>query len=296
MLFGGRMDFQEFGNKLRRINKTLIHFEDVFYPSGKGNKRGILGKYTVLRPSYSKAYEYIKEIMEIREKPTEFDKDLEEFHKTLPNYSTRKKYTPKPRPFLVTICDSKFYDEIFFVTLEECGRDNFVAIFNKTIKEYIENKITLDKINKIERHKFDKYKQQIIKLDTWFNEFDFIPDNIKAFIDDNEKTDPLKSMPKQKEDTSRIKESKDTNDGMRNKFGYLYYVWNQLTKQKRVEILADMARKDTKIKPTDWRDKFRAEFPEGYSVELGRYTTKFEKQYRNQAFIINGLNFYQGRA
>lgn len=284
MLFGGQMDFREFGDILRKIDKTLIHFKDVFYPSGKGNKRGILGKYTVLRPSYSKAYEYIKEIMEIREKPTEFDKDLEEFHKTL------------PRPFLVTICGNKFNEEIFFVTLEECGRDNFVAIFNKTIKEYIENKLQYTKNHDVDYFQNEKYKQQIIKLDTWFNEFDFIPDNIKSFIDDNEKTDPLKSMPKQKEDTSRIKESKDTDDGNQDKYGYYYKDWINLTKQHRVEILADMARKDTEKKPTDWREKFRAEFPEGYSVELGRYTTKFEKQYRNQAFIINGLNFYQGRA
>lgn len=296
MLFGGRMDFQEFGNKLRRINKTLIHFEDVFYPSGDVNKRGIFGKDTVLAPYYSNASEYNQEIIKMREKPTELEKELEESNKTLPNYSQRRTYTPKPLPFPVTICGSKFNEEIFFDTLGHYGRDNFVAIFNKTIKEYIENKITLDKINKIELHKIDKYKQQIIKLDTWFNEFDFIPDNIKSFIDDNEKTDPLKSMPKQKEDTSRIKESKDTDDGNQDKYGYYYKDWINLTKQHRVEILADMARKDTKIKPTDWRDKFRAEFPEGYSVELGRYTTKFEKQYRNQAFIINGLNFYQGRA
>lgn len=295
MLFGGRMNFQEFGNKLRRINKTLIHFEDVFYPSGNGNKRGILGKGTVLAPYYSKPSKYNQEIMEIREKSTELANKLEEF-KTLPNYPQRRTYTQNSLLFLVTICGIKFNEEIFFDTLGHYGRDNFVAIFNKTIKEYIENKLQYTKNHDVDYFQNEKYKRQIREINTWFNEFDFVPDKIESFIDDNEKTDPLKSMPKQKEDTSRIKESKDTNDGMRNKYGYPYKDWINLTKQHRVEILADMARKDTKIKPTDWRNKFRAEFPEGYSVELGRYTTKFEKQYRNQAFIINGLNFYQGRA
>ncbi len=292
MLFGGRMDFQEFGDILRKIDKTLIHFKDVFYPSGDGNKRGALSKNTILSPYYSKASELNLEIMKIRESSTELENELEEFKRTLPNYSERRTYKQKPLPFTVTICHVRFDNKCFYDTLGFNGRNNFVAIFNKTIKEYIEIKIALAKINKIEHHKLDKYTQQIIKLDTWFNEFDFIPDNIKSFIDDNEKTDPFKSMPKQKEDTSRIKESKDTNDGMGNKFGYLYYEWNQLTKQKKVEILADLARKDPEMKPTDWRDKFRGEFPEGYSVELGRYKIKFNKKYRNQQFVINGLNFY----
>lgn len=230
--------------------------------------------------------------MKIREGSTELENELAEFKRTLPNYSERRTYKQKPLPFPVTICHIRFDNKSFYDTLGFHGRDNFVAIFNKTIKEYIENKIALAQINKIERHKIDKYKQQIIKLDTWFNEFDFIPDNIKSFIDDNEKTDSFKSMPKQKDGTTPKKESKDTDESMYNKFGYLYYVWNQFAKQKRVEILANLARKDKDNDYNYWQKKFQGEFPEGYSVELKRFKTKFEKQYRNQAFTINGLNFY----
>lgn len=77
-------------------------------------------------------------------------------------------------------------------------------------------------------------------------------------------------------------------------YGYKNHGWNILTKQKQVEILADKARNDIENGPTYWKNKFQAQFPEGYSVELHRYKKKFDIKYRNKKFKINGLTFYRG--
>lgn len=105
----------------------------------------------------------------------------------------------------------------------------------------------------------------------------------------------LKDLPKLSEDKPCIKESKDTDDGMHNKYGYPYKDWINLTKQHRVEILADFARKDTKKTQNHWWCEFKAEFPDSYSVELARYRTKLKKTDKHEKFKKNGLNFYKGK-
>lgn len=96
-----------------------------------------------------------------------------------------------------------------------------------------------------------------------------------------------------------IEENKNVNDGMHNKYGYSYYDWNLLTKQRQVEILADMAREDINNGPIHWLKEFQKEFPspKGYSVQLLRYKKKFKdkNRHRHQKFIINGLSFYKGK-
>lgn len=42
MLFGGRMNFQQFGDKLRRIDKTLIHFEEVLNKKWRNGKKRVV--------------------------------------------------------------------------------------------------------------------------------------------------------------------------------------------------------------------------------------------------------------
>lgn len=88
---------------------------------------------------------------------------------------------------------------------------------------------------------------------------------------------------------------KDTSEGMRNKYGYFYQDWKNLTKQQQVEILAEMARKDLVNTPSHWWNNFKTEFPEGYSVELSRYKNKIKRKNRHQQFKINGLIFYKGK-
>lgn len=67
----------------------------------------------------------------------------------------------------------------------------------------------------------------------------------------------------------------------------------RISKQDRVEILADRARADTENTPDYWWNIFKAEFQEkGYSTELYRYRNKFKKGNSRGKFRINGLTFY----
>lgn len=77
-----------------------------------------------------------------------------------------------------------------------------------------------------------------------------------------------------------------------NKEGEKGLEWFGLTKQKKVEILADQARADTENTPDYWWNIFKAEFPEGYSTELNRYRNTFKENNRRGKFRINGLTFY----
>lgn len=117
-----------------------------------------------------------------------------------------------------------------------------------------------------------------------------IPTYIENLLEQIDKDNLNDVIPKEKQ----IK-LKDTSEGMRNKYGYFYQDWKNLTKQQQVEILADMARKDTVITQNQWWNNFKAEFPEGYSTELGRYRDKFKIKNRHQQFKINGLIFYKGK-
>ena len=72
------------------------------------------------------------------------------------------------------------------------------------------------------------------------------------------------------------------------------YDWQQKSKIERVRLLSELARKDEVQSPTWWRARFRSEFPEGYSTELGRVRDKFYREYPGEKFAINGLAFYKG--
>lgn len=91
--------------------------------------------------------------------------------------------------------------------------------------------------------------------------------------------------------------SQNTDDGMINKYGYSYHEWQNFTKQKQVEIYADMARKDTENTPSHWLKEFQKEFPspKGYSVQLLRYKKEFKKRNRHEKFKKYGLMFYKGK-
>ncbi|MFC1527957.1 hypothetical protein ACFL5D_04385 [Candidatus Neomarinimicrobiota bacterium] len=109
------------------------------------------------------------------------------------------------------------------------------------------------------------------------------------------KVDSKYSQGKQKIDISDNKQTKDDGSGMYNKYGYAHKEWQNYTKQKQVEILANMARKDIENSPQYWHIVFKAEFPKGYSVELGRYKGKWERKNRYEIFKINGLMFYKSK-
>ena len=70
--------------------------------------------------------------------------------------------------------------------------------------------------------------------------------------------------------------------------------WQQQSKKESVRLLSELARKDEVQSPTWWRARFRSEFPEGYSTELGRVRDKFYREYPGEKFAINGLAFYKG--
>lgn len=107
--------------------------------------------------------------------------------------------------------------------------------------------------------------------------------------------DFFKEISNQKEVIHHKKNSVDTDDGNQDKYGYYYKDWINLTKQHRVEILADFARKDIKKTSNHWWCEFKAEFPDGYSVELARYKTKFKKTNKHEKFKKNGLMFYKSK-
>ena len=77
------------------------------------------------------------------------------------------------------------------------------------------------------------------------------------------------------------------------KWGVSYSNWISLSKQAKVEHLAGMAREDTNLSYHVWHNNFKLEFPEGYSVEMGRYKKKFRRSNRGEQFAINGLAFYK---
>mgnify|MGYP001223687700 CR=1 FL=1 len=86
----------------------------------------------------------------------------------------------------------------------------------------------------------------------------------------------------------------DTNESPYDPYlGLTFIEWNSLSKQKQVERLADMARSDEKFSYLVWHKRFKLEFPEGYSVEMGRYKKKFRRSNRGEQFAINGLAFYK---
>ena len=70
--------------------------------------------------------------------------------------------------------------------------------------------------------------------------------------------------------------------------------WQQSSKKERVRFLSELARKDEAQSPTWWRARFRSQFPEGYSTELGRVRDEFYREYPRGTFAINGLAFYKG--
>ena len=72
-----------------------------------------------------------------------------------------------------------------------------------------------------------------------------------------------------------------------------YHKWISLSKQAKVELLAGMAREDRGLSYHVWHNNFKLEFPEGYSVEMGRYKKKFRRSNRGEQFAINGLAFYK---
>ena len=77
------------------------------------------------------------------------------------------------------------------------------------------------------------------------------------------------------------------------KWGVSYSNWISLSKQAKVEHLAGMAREDRGLSYHVWHNNFKLEFPEGYSVEMGRYKKKFRRSNRGEHFAINGLAFYK---
>ncbi len=101
------------------------------------------------------------------------------------------------------------------------------------------------------------------------------------FDPENPKSDLNKSRDLKKYDTDEIK------------WGIPYYNWISLSKQAKVELLAGMAREDTNLSYHVWHNNFKLEFPEGYSVEMGRYKKKFRRSNRGEQFAINGLAFYK---
>ena len=74
-------------------------------------------------------------------------------------------------------------------------------------------------------------------------------------------------------------------------FGYTYTEWNPMRKMDKIRHMAQLARNDEENSSLYWRKKFREQFPEGYSVELGRM--RYENP-RGEKFAINGLAFYKG--
>jgi len=70
--------------------------------------------------------------------------------------------------------------------------------------------------------------------------------------------------------------------------------WQQSSKKERVRLLSEFARQDETRPHTWWRARFRSEFPEGYSTELGRVRDEFYREYQGRTFAINGLAFYKG--
>lgn len=156
--------------------------------------------------------------------------------------------------------------------------------------EYIRIKKYLKKYKKSIDYSW--LKEKFIDMNKFLNEI--TPKPISKYIEDL-----LQQIDKDNLDIVNIEKkqgnTKSAGDGMYNKYGYSYYDWKNLTKQRQVEILADMARKDTVNTQNQWWNNFKAEFPEGYSTELGRYRDKFKIKNRHQQFKINGLIFYKGK-
>ena len=72
------------------------------------------------------------------------------------------------------------------------------------------------------------------------------------------------------------------------------YDWQQKSKIEKVRLLSVLARRDIAQSPTSWQEKFKSEFPEGYSTELGRLRDEFYRDYPGEKFAVNGLTFYKG--
>ena len=72
------------------------------------------------------------------------------------------------------------------------------------------------------------------------------------------------------------------------------YDWHNKSKKERVRLLSELARKDDAQSSKWWRARFKSEFPEGYSTELGRVRDEFYREYQGRTFAINGLAFYKG--
>jgi len=150
----------------------------------------------------------------------------------------------------------------------------------ETFKDILKNKVKqCEVLLSIIRDKWIEHDLELIdEMKTFIP--DSKPDDTK-FDPENPKTELNKSIDLKEYDTNEIK------------WGVSYFKWISLSKQAKVELLADKARQDTNLSYHVWHNNFKQEFPDGYSVEMGRYKKKFSYSNRGEQFAINGLAFYK---
>jgi len=80
-------------------------------------------------------------------------------------------------------------------------------------------------------------------------------------------------------------------DDKNHTYGISNIKWAGMRKMDKVRHMVELAREDEEYSSVKWRDRFRKEFPDSYSVELGRIRDEMP---RGEKFAINGLAFYKG--